>query len=100
MLESSNHNSIDALLPPEMAERAEQIGVEKTRRDTMSLLALAVLAGAFIAFASLFAHLTVLGALLNLVWVTLGNMIGGVMVGITYWFIHLRKAGTKARTGQ
>jgi hypothetical protein len=25
------HNSIDALLPPEMAERAESVGVDKTR---------------------------------------------------------------------
>ena len=23
-------------------------------------------------------------------WVTLGNMIGGMLVGITYWFIYLR----------
>jgi formate transporter len=38
-------NSIDALLPAEMAEKAEHVGVEKTRLDAMSLLALAVLAG-------------------------------------------------------
>jgi len=47
---------------------------------------------------SLFSHLTVLGALLNLVWVTLGNMVGGVVVGITYWFIYLRNSGPKIRT--
>ena len=47
---------------------------------------------------SLFSHLHVLGALLNLVWVTLGNMAGGIMVGITYWFIYLRNAGTRTRT--
>lgn len=28
-------------------------------------------------------------ARMNLVWVTLGNIVGGVMVGITYWFVYL-----------
>jgi formate/nitrite transporter len=49
---------------------------------------------------SLFSHLNVLGALLNLVWVTLGNMVGGVMVGITYWFIYLRNSRMTIRTEQ
>jgi len=62
MLESNNHNSIDALLPPAMAERAEQIGVEKTRLDTSSLMALAVLAGAFVAFGSMFSVVVTAGA--------------------------------------
>jgi len=35
----------DALLPVEIAEKAEAVGVAKTRLDTLSLLALAVLAG-------------------------------------------------------
>jgi len=56
------HNSIDALLPPEMAERAEQIGVQKARLDTLSLVALAVLAGAFIAFGSVFSVVVTAGA--------------------------------------
>ena len=55
-------NSIDALLPVEMAEKAEHIGVDKTRLDTMSLLALAVLAGAFIAFGSMFSIVVSAGA--------------------------------------
>ncbi len=62
MLESKNHNSIDALLPSEMAERAEQIGVEKTRLDMLSLMALAVLAGAFVAFGSMFSVVVTAGA--------------------------------------
>lgn len=53
-MESGTHNAIDALLPLEMAERAERVGVEKTRLDTTSLMALAVLAGAFVAFGSMF----------------------------------------------
>jgi formate transporter len=62
MSELGNHHSMDALLPPEMAERAEQIGVEKTRLDTLSLMALAVLAGAFIAFGSMFSVVVTAGA--------------------------------------
>jgi len=50
------------LLPPEMAEKAERIGMEKTLLDTMSLLALAVLAGAFIAFGALFSTIVAAGA--------------------------------------
>ncbi|WP_246738139.1 formate/nitrite transporter family protein [Bradyrhizobium sp. CCBAU 051011] len=66
MLDAGNHNSIDALLPSEMAERAEQIGVQKTRLDTLSLIALAVLAGAFVAFGSMFSVVVMAGAESNL----------------------------------
>ena len=43
-------HSIDALLPGEMALKAERIGAAKTRQDVLCLLTLGVLAGAFIAF--------------------------------------------------
>lgn len=52
---------VDALLPREMAARAERIGVEKTRLDAWSLMALAVLAGAFIGMGSLFATVVTAG---------------------------------------
>ena len=55
-------SSIDALLPAEMAEKAEHVGVEKMRLDAMSLLALAVLAGAFVAFGSMFSIVVSAGA--------------------------------------
>lgn len=48
---------LDAVLPNGMAKRAEHTGVEKARKDTLSLLALAALAGAFIAFGGAFAGL-------------------------------------------
>jgi formate/nitrite transporter FocA (FNT family) len=32
-----------------------------------------------------------LAVICNLLWVTVGNIIGGVPVGITCWFIYLRK---------
>lgn len=56
------HDTLDALLPPAMAEKAERIGVEKTRFESTSLIALAVLAGAFIAFGSMFSVVVSAGA--------------------------------------
>lgn len=38
-----------------------------------------------------FPNLTMAGAVANLIWVTLGNMVGGVLVGMIYWFIYLRE---------
>ena len=61
-MEFHSHNEIDALLPAEMAEKAELIGVEKTRLDRTSLLALAVLAGAFVAFGVIFSVVVAAGA--------------------------------------
>ena len=49
------HRGLDALLPAEIAERAERIGAAKTRLDWMSLTALAVLGGAFIGLGGMFA---------------------------------------------
>jgi formate/nitrite transporter len=46
---------IDALLPPEMAGKAEGIGVRKAQLDFWSMFALAILAGAFIAMGAIFA---------------------------------------------
>lgn len=53
---------IDALLPPEMARRAEEIGVRKVAMPPVRLLALAVLAGAFIALGGAFATTAAAGA--------------------------------------
>ena len=46
---------IDALLPPEMAMRAEYIGVRKAEARALTMFALSVLAGAFIAMGAVFA---------------------------------------------
>ncbi|HXX43790.1 MAG TPA: formate/nitrite transporter family protein [Candidatus Acidoferrales bacterium] len=46
---------IDAWLPPEMAEHAEDIGVKKASLDWANMLALGILAGAFIALGAVFA---------------------------------------------
>jgi formate transporter FocA len=52
----------DALLPAEMALRAESIGVAKAGLNSVTTLALAVLAGAFIALGAVFATTVVSGA--------------------------------------
>jgi formate/nitrite transporter len=51
----NNAVRIDALLPAEMAQRAEDIGAMKAQLNTASMFALAVLAGAFIALGAVFA---------------------------------------------
>ena len=53
---------IDALLPAEIVQKAETVGFQKTRLDILSLLALAVLAGAFIALGAMFATTVPAGA--------------------------------------
>ncbi len=55
-------HGIDALLPGAMALKAEQLGANKARLDTLSLIALVVLAGAFIAFGAIFSTVTAAGA--------------------------------------
>ena len=50
-----NEVRIDALLPAEMAVRAEQIGVRKAEMAGLGMFTLAVLAGAFISLGGLFA---------------------------------------------
>ena len=54
--------SFDAVLPAAMAGRAEDSGVKKVSTDTATLLALSVLAGAFIAFGAMFATTVSAGA--------------------------------------
>ena len=53
--------SFDALLPPEMARRAEDVGVAKASLDMGATLGLAVLAGAFIALGAVVATVAVAG---------------------------------------
>jgi formate transporter len=53
---------IDALLPPEMAKRAEFLGVRKSEAPLLATLTLAVLAGAFIALGAIFATTVAAGA--------------------------------------
>ena len=53
--------SVDALLPVEIARKAESSGAQKVRTDPVTLLTLAVLAGAFIALGAMFATTVLAG---------------------------------------
>ena len=46
---------MDAMLPPDMAKKAEDVGVNKSGMNTPRMFVLAVLAGAFISFGAVFA---------------------------------------------
>jgi formate transporter len=54
--------TFDAILPATMAVRAEESGVKKATADATTVLALSVLAGAFIAFGAIFATTVSAGA--------------------------------------
>lgn len=57
--------SLEAHPPPEIARRVERLGVLKARADALSLLALAMLAGAFISLGAVFYTVTVTGSSLG-----------------------------------
>lgn len=54
-------SSFDALLPPQIAAKATDIGAAKARMSALPMFALAVLAGAFIALGAMFATTVVAG---------------------------------------
>jgi len=62
MLNNLAPQPLDALLPAEMALRAEQIGVKKAHQHPVGMLVLAVLAGAFIGLGAVFSTTTAAGA--------------------------------------
>lgn len=70
-------SQLDALLPMDMAVRAEEIGVRKAHLDPVSMLALAVLAGAFIALGAIFATTVLAGAGASLPY-GVGRLLAGV----------------------
>ena len=61
---SDTHVAFDALLPLEMAKKAEDAGVAKARLGTFETFMLAVLAGAFIALGAIFATTVTTGSTL------------------------------------
>ncbi|MDX1606461.1 MAG: formate/nitrite transporter family protein [Candidatus Competibacterales bacterium] len=81
--ESRLFGLVDAILPKDMAKRAERAGAEKAGQDGLSLLALAALAGAYIAFGATFAA-TVTAGFGGDVPVGLGKMLGGVAFSLAY----------------
>lgn len=59
---NAHENTIDALLPQEIAEKAEALGIAKAKRDAPTLLMLGMLAGAFIALGAMFATTVLAGS--------------------------------------
>lgn len=57
-----NEIRIDALLPSDMATRAEYVGVRKAETPTLTTFTLAILAGGFIALGAIFATNTAAGS--------------------------------------
>jgi len=78
-MSDTNLNALDAYAPGEMARRVQNVGVKKANLDAATTLALAVLAGAFIALGANFA---------TVVWTDnglgfgLSRLVGGVVFAL------------------
>jgi len=72
---------LDALLPAEMAAKAEAVGVKKATGDALQLFALAILAGAFIGLGAIFCTtvLAGLGSGANPVPYGIQRLLGGLV---------------------
>ncbi|MDX1444367.1 MAG: formate/nitrite transporter family protein [Gammaproteobacteria bacterium] len=79
----SPHSSVDAVLPKEMARHAEAIGFEKAEQNAVSLLVLAAMAGAYIAFGATFAATVVVG-LEEAVSPGFERLVGGLAFSLAY----------------
>jgi formate transporter len=86
---------LDALVPQEMAEKAEEAGVRKAALPIPSMFALAMLAGAFIGLGAMFATTT--GAAAS----SLPYGVGRLLVGLTFCLglILVVVAGAELFTG-
>lgn len=88
--------SIDALMPPQMADRAEAIGIRKANTDFWTLLALSVLAGAFIGAGAMFATVVTADAAGKLTY-GVTRLVGGVVFSVG--LIMVIVAGAELFTG-
>ncbi len=86
----------DALLPPEMAAKAEQVGVSKAHLDAISMFVLAILAGAFIALGAIFAT-TVTAGTQEMVPFGITKLLGGL--AFTLGLILVIVGGAELFTG-
>lgn len=86
--------SVDAWSPQEIAHRIESSGVAKARADALTLLTLAVLAGAFISLGGLFYTVVVTGSGLGL---GLTRLLGGLAFSLGLILVVV--AGAELFTG-
>ncbi|HZY42184.1 MAG TPA: formate/nitrite transporter family protein, partial [Anaerolineae bacterium] len=80
-----NEILIDALLPADMAAKAEAIGVKKAHLNAVSMFALAVLAGAFIALGAIFATTVSAGSMAT----TAADGTAAFSTGLPYGVVRL-----------
>src|SRR5512137_356119 len=76
---------IDALLPADMAAKAEQVGVKKANLHWINMFTLAMLAGAFIALGAIFATTVSAGSFSS----TLSETSGAVTTAWPPGFVRL-----------
>jgi len=88
--------SFDSHLPPEVAARAEDIGVQKGNLDFLSMLMLAVLAGAFIALGAIF-YTTVVTGIADKVGFGITKLLGGLVFSLGLILVVV--AGAELFTG-
>lgn len=81
--DGGTHGLIEAILPREMARVAERSGAAKAEQDAWRLLALAALAGAFIAFGATFAAAVTAGVPADEVTGTV-KLAGGLAFSLAY----------------
>lgn len=86
---------LDALPPPAMARKAEEVGVAKAGTGVANLLALGVLAGAFIAMGAVFATTVTTGAA-DLAY-GVGRLLGGIAFSLGLILVIV--AGAELFTG-
>ena len=90
----SNEIKQDAFPPPDMAERAENVGVKKANLDSWSMFALAVLAGAFIGLGAEFCTLVITDSGLGF---GLNKLLGGFVFSLGLILVVV--AGAELFTG-
>jgi len=91
---SNNQMTLDALPPPEMAERLEDVGVKKANLDFWSMFVLAVLAGAFIALGAEFFTIVIVDSGLGF---GLSKLVGGIVFSLGLILVVI--AGAELFTG-
>lgn len=89
-------NTLDALLPAEVAQKAEDVGVHKARLGALETLALAVLAGAFIAMGAVFATTVTTAAGGAVPW-GVSRLLGGLVFSLGLILVVV--AGAELFTG-
>jgi formate/nitrite transporter len=90
----SNHFTLDAIPPPEMAERMEDVGVRKASLDFWSMFTLAILAGSFIGLGAEFYTVAITG---NNLGFGLNKLVGGLVFSLGLILVVV--AGAELFTG-